>query len=186
MPRDADRTKRQLLAAATAEFAAFGIAGARVDRIAASAACNKSLIYAYFGSKDELFDAVFTTHVADIVDQAPFDATDLPGYAGRLFDRFEDDPGTLRLATWYRLERPDGAPLQAVVASNQAKLAGIAQAQADGVIPSSYRPVELLVLVQSITRAWSTTTPEMGAYAPSSREERRRTVVDAVRQLISG
>jgi AcrR family transcriptional regulator len=33
-------------------------AGARVDRIAASANANKQLIHAYFGSKDQLFDAV--------------------------------------------------------------------------------------------------------------------------------
>jgi AcrR family transcriptional regulator len=33
-------------------------AGARVDCIAASANANKQLIHAYFGSKDQLFDAV--------------------------------------------------------------------------------------------------------------------------------
>ena len=32
MVRDADRTRMRLLAAATDEFAAFGIAGARIDR----------------------------------------------------------------------------------------------------------------------------------------------------------
>ena len=35
--RDAEATRRRLLDAATAEFAAYGIAGARVDRIAAEA-----------------------------------------------------------------------------------------------------------------------------------------------------
>ncbi|HEY3483203.1 MAG TPA: TetR family transcriptional regulator, partial [Streptomyces sp.] len=50
--RDAAETKRRLLAAATEEFAERGIAGARVDRIAAAAGCNKAMIYSYFGSKD--------------------------------------------------------------------------------------------------------------------------------------
>jgi hypothetical protein len=36
-------------------------------------------------------------------------ATDLPAYAGRLFDYFEDNPDQLRLSIWYRLERPQGA-----------------------------------------------------------------------------
>ena len=105
MARDADRTRRRLLAAATDEFAALGIAGARIDRIAAAAGCNKAMIYAYFGNKDGLFEASFAAHVAGFLEQVPFDVTDLPGYAGRLFDYFEDHPAALRLSIWYRLER---------------------------------------------------------------------------------
>lgn len=40
------------------EFAERGLAGARVERIAASAGCNKQLIYHYFGDKQGLYDAV--------------------------------------------------------------------------------------------------------------------------------
>jgi AcrR family transcriptional regulator len=57
--RDAARTKQRLLDAACDEFAEYGIAGGRVERIAAAAGCNKALIYAYFDSKDALFDAAF-------------------------------------------------------------------------------------------------------------------------------
>ncbi len=167
------------------EFAAFGIAGARVDRIAAAAGCNKAMIYSYFGSKDGLFDAVFTEHVGSVIEQVPFDATDLPGYAGRLFDRYEDDPATFRLATWYRLERPGSSQLQAVVASNRAKLAKIAQAQRDGIVTDHYTPVEFLALVQSASRTWVATTPELGADAPPDRAQRRRIVVDAVQRLLA-
>ena len=59
---NADETRRRLLEAATAEFAANGIAGARVDRIAANAGCNKQAIYAYFESKDGLFEAVYSLY----------------------------------------------------------------------------------------------------------------------------
>ncbi len=185
MARDADRTRKRLLEAATAEFAALGIAGARVDRIAAAAGCNKAMIYSYFGSKDGLFDTVFTEHVGSVIEHVPFDATDLPGYAGRLFDRYEDDPATFRLATWYRLERPGSSQLQAVVASNRAKLAKIAQAQRDGILTDHYTPVELLALVQSASRTWVATTPELGADAPPDRAQRRRIVVDAVQRLLA-
>ena len=58
MARNADRTRKRLLAAATDEFAALGIAGARIDRIIAAAHTNKAQLYGYFGSKDGLFDAV--------------------------------------------------------------------------------------------------------------------------------
>ena len=65
MVGDAQATQRRLLEAAAQEFAARGIAGARVDRIAEAARSNKAQIYHYFGSKDELFDAVFNSLVAD-------------------------------------------------------------------------------------------------------------------------
>jgi AcrR family transcriptional regulator len=147
MARDADRTRKRLLEAAGVEFSALGIAGARVDRIAEAAGCNKAMIYAYFGNKDQLFDAVFSAHVAAFLDEVPFDAPDLPGYAGRLFDRYEDHPETLRLATWYRLERPRGASLQAVVSSNQGKLdihgLGVDDPRAGGERPGRSRPSQI-------------------------------------------
>jgi AcrR family transcriptional regulator len=53
--RDPDATKLRILAAATQEFAKFGLGGARVDRIAARAKSNKRMLYHYFGNKDDLF-----------------------------------------------------------------------------------------------------------------------------------
>ena len=184
MVRDAEATKKRLLDAAAAEFAEFGIAGARVDRIARAAKANKSMIYAYFGDKGQLFDAVFAAHVVAFTEQVRFDATDLPGYAGRSFDLYEDNPATLRLATWYQLERPDGEPLQVVVASNRSKLADIERAQKSGVLPTRFTPVELLAVVRSVAMSWHTQTPELGASAPGDRARRRQVVVESVRLLV--
>ena len=47
-----------ILDAATAEFARYGLGGARVDRIAERAGANKRMLYYYFGSKEALFLAV--------------------------------------------------------------------------------------------------------------------------------
>ncbi len=58
MPRDADQTRRRILAAAMVEFARKGLGGARVDEIAARSKANKRMIYHYFGSKEQLFTAV--------------------------------------------------------------------------------------------------------------------------------
>jgi len=55
---DPTATQARILAAATEEFAQFGIAGARVDRIALNAKSNKQLIYRYFGTKQGLYEAV--------------------------------------------------------------------------------------------------------------------------------
>jgi len=64
--RDADRSQQTILLAARDEFARYGLAGARVDRIAERADINKRLIYYYFKSKDELFLAVLENTYADI------------------------------------------------------------------------------------------------------------------------
>ena len=56
--RDPAATRKKLLTAARREFAASGLAGARVDEIAARAGVNKQLVYHYFGDKDALYLAV--------------------------------------------------------------------------------------------------------------------------------
>jgi AcrR family transcriptional regulator len=64
--RDADRSQLGILIAARDEFVQYGLAGARVDRIAERAGLNKRLIYYYFDSKDDLFLAVLESVYADI------------------------------------------------------------------------------------------------------------------------
>src|SRR3978361_218589 len=105
VPKDGSATRRRLLDAATAEFSRTGIAGARVDRIADAAGANKAQIYAWFSSKDGLFDAVFREHLALIVDLVPFDARDLPGYAVRLYDAYLERPSAVLLASGVRPRR---------------------------------------------------------------------------------
>ena len=56
--RDPERTKTALLDAARAEFAEKGLAGARVDEIAARAGFNKQMISYYFGGKEGLHQAI--------------------------------------------------------------------------------------------------------------------------------
>jgi AcrR family transcriptional regulator len=56
--RDPERTRAAILAAATAEFTAKGLGGARVDDIARRARVNKRMIYHYFGDKEGLYLAV--------------------------------------------------------------------------------------------------------------------------------
>ena len=51
------RSRSRILDSARAEFASFGFAGARVERIAKGAGVNKQLIYYYFGSKARLHAA---------------------------------------------------------------------------------------------------------------------------------
>ena len=64
--RDAELTKKRILAAAKIEFARKGLGGARVDAIATRAKANKRMIYHYFGGKEQLFTAVLEAAYSDI------------------------------------------------------------------------------------------------------------------------
>jgi TetR/AcrR family transcriptional regulator len=48
-------TRQNILKAALQEFAQLGLAGARVDMIAARAGVNKQVLYYHFGNKEDLF-----------------------------------------------------------------------------------------------------------------------------------
>jgi len=67
--RDPAATQRKLLTAARREFAQNGLAGARVDEIAARAGVNKQLVYHYFGDKDALYLAVLEWVYEEIREQ---------------------------------------------------------------------------------------------------------------------
>lgn len=169
--------------AATEEFAALGIAGARVDRIAAAANVNKSQMYSYFGSKDGLFDAVLRYHLEAIVDAVPLTAEDLPGYAVRLYDSYVEHPELLRLATWYRLERVSvGDLLASVEGHDEHKLRVIAEAQRDGPIDPALAPSEVLSLVTAIAMTWSPVNVTFAASLEDdeSKHARRRAIIAEV------
>ncbi|HWD80516.1 MAG TPA: TetR family transcriptional regulator [Kribbella sp.] len=184
MERNADRTRARILEAATEEFAARGIGGARVSRIAEVAGCNKAMLYAYFGNKDDLFDAVFSASLDKYLDEVGFDVEDLPAYAGRVFDYFEAHPDRLRLSVWYRLERPDGQPLEAIVAVNQRRLEALRRGMRRRAVPHDFTPVSLLSLIQAIATSWSSMNPEYGVELPDART-RRRAVILAVERILS-
>jgi AcrR family transcriptional regulator len=65
-PRDAERTKAEILKAARDEFCELGFNGARVDSIAGRAKANKRLLYHYFGNKEALYRAVLLDAYTEI------------------------------------------------------------------------------------------------------------------------
>ncbi|MEG8035210.1 TetR family transcriptional regulator [Sphingomonas sp. LR61] len=104
-PPAADAMRARLLLAARDEFAAAGLVGAKIERIAAAASSNKAQIFHYFGSKEGLFDALLAQTVAETFDEVPVDTDDLAEWAARLHDSYVRRPWAERLATWHRLER---------------------------------------------------------------------------------
>src|SRR5271154_4363120 len=63
--RDPEKTSGRILAAALAEFAAKGFAGARVDAIARRARVNKRMLYYCFGAKQDLYREILRRKLAE-------------------------------------------------------------------------------------------------------------------------
>lgn len=183
-----EATRQRILEAATAEFASHGLAGARVDRIAARARTNKAQIYAYFGSKDELFDTAFFASMRRIMADAPIDPEDLADWAVRLYDDYLARPELIRLTAWQRLERrPVGYLVEEGDRLDEQKLRGIAGAQAAGRLRAG-EPFDIMALVIAMSTAWS---PTSGVWAASREEDeaahesRRRLLRAAVADALS-
>jgi AcrR family transcriptional regulator len=188
--RDAEATRRRIVAAATAEFAEHGIAGARVDRIAAAASSNKAQLYAYFGSKEQLFDTVFRSSLESIVEVVPISADDLADWAVRLYDEYLERPELIRLATWWRLERRPTGHLLGDDRLDEAKLAAIASAQESGAVDelSGVEPFDVMAMVIAMSMAWS---PVSNVYAATAdeparvHEQRRELLRESVRRVFA-
>lgn len=179
---DGQATRRRILESAAAEFAEHGIAGARVDRIAANAKANKAQLYAYYGNKDALFDTVLAEHVGAAIDQVPLTADDLPGYAVRLYDSYVGHPELVRLATWSRLERvPTGDLFAAWEGHDKDKLAAIEAAQRDGHVVADLTPLDVHALLISLSSTWAAAslTHAAGPADPAEVHDRRRAALAA-------
>lgn len=163
-------TRARIVDAATAEFAEHGIAGARVERIVAAAGTNKAQLYAYFGSKDGLFDAIFGASLERIMEVVPLESADLADWAVRLYDEYLRRPDLIRLATWNRLERrPAGHLVADADRLDDRKLRVIADGQAAGSVQPG-KPFDIMALVIGMSMAWS---PVSNVYAATAEESRR-------------
>ncbi|WP_395245644.1 TetR/AcrR family transcriptional regulator [Agromyces sp. MMS24-K17] len=190
MAWDTDRTKRLLLDAAIDEFSRWGLAGARVDRIAAAAGVNKERIYQYFGKKDDLFRAALAGELAAAREEVPMTGTGpeaVADYAGRLFDHHLANPRIARLVFWEGLElgaEPDRDPERA--AYHDGKVDGFA-----AMLPGADRAdaAELLLTLVTLIDGWPV-LQQLDAYiaggdGPDGRAagRRRRAVVDTMRAM---
>ncbi|MBB3038277.1 TetR/AcrR family transcriptional regulator [Hoyosella altamirensis] len=186
-----EATRERILVAATEEFAEFGFAGARINRIAKTARASKDRLYTYFENKEDLYTAVTARWVEETVGEAALTADDLPGYVGRLYDSFLSHPHNLQLQTWIELESPEilfrEGPFRA---AREVKLAEIRRGQHAGLIDASWKATDLLIMLTDIPRtlAASVLVAERNApaeLAHSVRTDRRIAAIEAARRLIA-
>lgn len=175
-------TRERILAAAKAEFAQYGVAGARINRIATAARASKDRLYAYFASKDELYAAVTEEWATRTAAETALDATDLPAYAGRLFDHYIANPDDARLQAWADIEHTDiPAATAAVRRALVGKLAELERGRRTGLITTDFAPITLVVMLTDLARTAAVHATAPGE--PHNIADRRATVVRAAHRL---
>ncbi|MCQ4162362.1 TetR family transcriptional regulator [Roseomonas sp. GC11] len=186
-----ESTRERILEAARQEFARYGIAGARINRIASEARTSKERLYAHFEDKQALLEGIKARLMEEIAQAVPMEPADLPGYVGRLFDFFQARPELHRIAAWSALE----GNCQAAVTpehprwrSYAAKLEKIRRAQAEGMVDPGWDPLVLLALLIALAHSWSSAPCEVHILArthgvPAARF--REAAVEATRRLIA-
>jgi AcrR family transcriptional regulator len=189
MAWDTDRTKQLLLDAATLEFSRYGLAGARIDRIASTAGVNKERIYQYFGKKDELFGIVLARQLAAVMEQVAIEGDGVAAvvsYAGRVFDYQVQHPELARLTFWEGLERDEPTALETRAAGASSKVERLQRA-----LPtlSAADARELLTTILTLCDGWQVLANMDRVYTgtkdrtPQRNAERKAAVLTAVESL---
>lgn len=145
--RDATQSRQRILAAALAEFADKGYAGARVREIARRAGVNTQLISYYFGGKDGLYKelvAAWYQQEAGMAHEQHSFADQVAGY----LRAFAAHPERLRMFVWEGLTRRGPRPPETPPDTGEApEVTQLRRQQAAGEIADDIDPAYLLVAV---------------------------------------
>ncbi|GAA2534753.1 TetR family transcriptional regulator [Winogradskya humida] len=188
MPYDADATRARIFAAAAEEFAAAGIGGARIERIAERAQANKSLIYRYFTSKEKLFAAVLMGELAALAESVTLDPGRIVEYIGELFDYHVTHPRVIRLmvAEGFHYGTADVPDQPARTAYYQGKVAAVQRAEADPALAPQNLTLILVGLV-----GWFFAAPQISRMIldrepldPAVLATHRAALLEAARRLV--
>jgi AcrR family transcriptional regulator len=178
--------RSRILHAARKEFATYGLAGARIDRVARDAHASKERLYAYFSDKEALFMAVLDLNLAEFFAAVRLTPEDIPGFVGEVVDHSSSHPEHIRMLTWARL---DDLKFQPMInrAVPEANIEALREGQRRGLVDSCWDPVQLLELLLSIALAWAR-APEAGYFHGSDATvlaSCRAASVEAARRLIA-
>lgn len=138
-PRAPERSRARIIEAATQEFAAHGLAGARVERIARRARVNKQLLYHHYGDKKQLFGEVLHRMVVEtsaLLASASAEPDQLVSLLAAAVN--DEERRWLRLLQWEALEDGGGAVVREDERAEEMAgfVALVRDGQARGVLPA--------------------------------------------------
>lgn len=173
--------------AARAEFAQYGLAGARIDRVAKTANASKERLYAHFGDKETLFRQVVTSDAEQFIHAVAVRPDAVAQFAGEVFDLARANPEHLRMITWARLE---GLRLTQPEFDGQGVLErdvrAVAQAQRDGLVDPRWDPEQLVIMLFGLGMAWAHWPDQIGLSDDEhAAAQRRAAVVEAAAKVVA-
>ena len=187
-PRDPERTRQALLDAALAEFAAKGLAGARVNEIAARAGVNKQLISYYFDGKRGLYEALGERWLER---EREFADPSLP--LGELVARYVRETVEQREMTRLFLRQgiEDDEPEPAEAVGEQPEVADLRRRQQEGELDPRLDPAIVLLVLQAAASAGVAFPGDVRRFTgldPASEEfaERYGAQLRLIAELLSG
>ena len=176
--------QHRILLSARAEFAAFGLAGSRVDRIASNAHASKERLYAYFSDKAALFQAVLDLNGCEFYDAVSLRADRVPEFVGDLFDHSLSHPEHLRMLTWARMDGLDFA-MPTGQQAPAGKVEILREAQRQGFIDPEWDAELLMPMLFALGFAWANSPVKDALHADAETVARQRAAaVRAAHRLI--
>jgi len=176
------------LTAARSEFAQYGLAGARIDRIAKAADASKERLYAHFGDKETLFRGVVAADAAEFFAAVTLRPDAVAEFVGDIYDLACRRPEHLRMITWANLEgfALDPPPIDDRESFAARDIGTIEVAQAAGYVDASWNPMDLLVLFFGVALAWAQSPhPDAATADLDIIAARRAAAVEAARRIVT-
>ena len=201
--RDPDATRRAILDAATAEFAAKGYAGGRVDEIAARTATSKRMIYYYFGGKEQLYAAVLEEMYGGMRDaEAALDLDALPPAEAMrrmvevTFDHHATHHDFVRLVSVENIQDASSVRESPGIRARNATVIGrvgalLARGEASGVFRKGLDPLDVHILISAFCFYRVSNRHTLGAIygrdtmEPATAARQREMIVTAVLRYLA-
>ena len=198
---DPARTMAGIMAVATQEFAAKGLAGARIDAIADATHTSKRMIYYYFGSKEGLYLAVLeesyrrirqTESDLQLADLPPADA--LAKLVGFTFDHHYGNQDFVRLVMSENIQRGEYlAQSKLIQELNVSVIESIEELYQRGVKEGVFRkgldPIDIHASISALTffnvsnRYTFDLIFKRNGYTPKALAQRRQSVIAMVQRF---
>jgi AcrR family transcriptional regulator len=196
-----DPVVRDILGVALREFSLYGLAGARVDAIAAQTKTSKRMIYYHFGSKEGLYDAVLAYGFSSIRrdDEAPLKIADplqaMVAFAGDAFDVHADNPDFVHLVMQENLRNAASLRKPSSIQSTNAIGLHIVEkilvrGQATGVLRADLTALEVYANIIAMCFHFASNRASFSAVfgldgdSDAYRQARRRSILDAVARYV--
>ncbi len=160
---DPERTMAGILEVANAEFGEKGLAGARIDEIAAATQTSKRMIYYYFGSKEGLYVAVLEDSYRRVREiEAGLHLEDLPPedalrrLVGFTFDHHHGNEPYIRLVMSENMQRGEFLKQSKIIQQlNMPAIDAIRKLYERGVVAGVFRaqldPVDIHKSISALT-----------------------------------